>query len=342
VRWWAIAVTGIEASASPPPLPGWFGPRASPDDPAVSALIGRVARGAGWADIGGGFNLNVRIDAEPLVVLRVHRPWVRRGRVAGLRRLRERLQRTQVRVARPIRISGCDLLRAGDRWAEIEEFIGHVRPRAGEDSCVRLFEELGRLHAALKAVWEPSPPEPLDDHRTFGQLRYSVGFTRRRLGPRSEPAVRRMRQLAGELCQLRKEVELPCTPIHGDYKLGNAVELPDGSWATLDLDFARVRERLYDVAGSLNDVAQGGAFQGGLVRLPAVGLPEPRRLLDAYEGTAAEPLTRDEHRWLPGALALIPLHWAATAGLVGGDISEAESAMTAAEAWWSRRAELSS
>ena len=93
-------MTGIEASTFPPPLPRWFGPRASPDDPAVSALIGWVARGAGWADIGGGFNLNVQIDAEPPVVLRVHRPWVRRGRVAGLRRLRERLQRTQVRVAR--------------------------------------------------------------------------------------------------------------------------------------------------------------------------------------------------------------------------------------------------
>jgi hypothetical protein len=131
VRWWAIAMTGIEASTSPPLLPRWFGPRASPDDPAVSALIDRVAQGAGWADIGGGFNLNVRIDAEPPVVLRVHRPWVRRGRVAGLRRLRERLQRTQVRVARPIRISGCDLLRVGDRWAEIEEFIGHIQPPAG-------------------------------------------------------------------------------------------------------------------------------------------------------------------------------------------------------------------
>ena len=335
-------MTGIEASISPPALPRWFGPRASPDDPAVSALIARVARGAGWADIGGGFNLNVRIDAEPPVVLRVHRPWVRRGRVAGLRRLRERLQRTQVRVARPIRISGCDLLRVADRWAEIEEFIGHVQPPAGEDSYVRLFEELGRLHAALRAVWEPSPPEPLDDHRTFGQLRYSVGFTRRRLGPRSEPVVHRMRQLTGELSQLRKEVELPCTPIHGDYKLGNAVELSDGSWATFDLDFARVRERLYDIAGSLNHVAQSGAFQGGLAGLPAVDLLEPRRLLDAYEGTAPEPLTRDEHRWLPGALALIPLHWAATAGLVGDGIREAESAMTAAEAWWSRRAELSS
>src|SRR3569623_3234828 len=113
-------MTGIEASTAPPALPRWFGPRASPDDPAVSALIDRVARGAGWADIGGGFNLNVRIDAEPPVVLRVHRHWVRRRRVAGLRRLRERLQGTQVRVARPIRISGCDLLRGADRLAEIE------------------------------------------------------------------------------------------------------------------------------------------------------------------------------------------------------------------------------
>src|SRR5499425_927951 len=116
-------MTGIEASTSPPALPRWFGPRASPDDPAVSALIARVARGAGWADVGGGFNLNVRIDTEPPIVLRVHRPWVRRGRVTGLRRLRDRLQWTQVRVARPIQTSGSDVLRVADRWAEIEEFI---------------------------------------------------------------------------------------------------------------------------------------------------------------------------------------------------------------------------
>jgi Ser/Thr protein kinase RdoA (MazF antagonist) len=330
VRWSAIATTGIEALTSPPPLPRWFGPRASADDPAVSALIDRVARGAGWEDIGGGFNLNVRIDAEPPVVLRVHRPWARRGRVAGLRRLRERLQATQVRVARPIRITGRDLLRVADRWAELEEFIGHVQPPAGEDSYVRLFEELGLLHTALKAVWAPGPPEPLDDHRTFGQLRYSVGLTRRRLGRRSEPVVRRMRQLTGELSKLRKGLELPCTPIHGDYKLGNTGELSDGSWATFDLDFVRVRERVYDVAASLHHVAHSGE------------LLEPRRLLKAYEGTAPEPLTPDEHRWLPGALALVPLHWAATGGLVGDDIHEAESAVTAAETWWSRRAELSS
>jgi Ser/Thr protein kinase RdoA (MazF antagonist) len=244
--------------------------------------------------------------------------------------LRERLQRTQVRVARPIPISGRDLLRVADRWAELEEFIDHVQPPVNDDSYVRLFEELGRVHTALKAVWEPSPPEPLDDHRTFGQLRYSVGFTRRRLGPRSEPVVHRMRQLTGELSKLRNEVELPFAPIHGDYKLGNVGELADGSWVTFDLDFVRVRERLYDIAGSLHHASPTGELR------------EPRRLLDAYESTGPEPLTRDEHRWLPGALALIPLHWAATAGLVGDGIGEAESAMTAAEAWWSRRAELSS
>jgi Ser/Thr protein kinase RdoA (MazF antagonist) len=331
-------MTGIEASTSPPPLPRWFGPRASPHDPAVSALIARVERGTGWADIGGAFNFNGRIDAEPPVVLRVHRPWATRGRVAGLRRLRERLERTPVRVARPIPAMGRDLLRVADRWAELEEFIDHVQPPAGEDSYIRLFEELGRFHAALQAVWEPGPPEPLDDHRTFGQLRYSVGFTRRRLGPRSEPVVRRMRQLTGELSKLRNGLELPCAPIHGDYKLGNAGELPDASWVTFDLDFVRVRERLYDLAGSLNHVVQSGPDGVG----PPVELLEPRRLLDAHESTGPEPLTRDEHRWLPGALALIPLHWAATAGLVGDSIHEAESAMTAAEAWWSRRAELSS
>ena len=312
-----------------PALPRWFGPRASSHDPAISALIDHVARGTAWADIGGAFNLNVRIDTDPPVVLRVHRPWVRRGRVAGLRRLRERLQRTQVRVARPIRLGG-DVLRVGDRWAELEEFIDHIQPPAGEDSCVLLFEELGRLHTALQATWESGPPEPLDDHRTFAQLRYSVDFTRRRLGTHSEPVVRRMRQLAGELSRLRKELVLPFAPIHGDYKLANVGELPDGSWATFDLDFARVRERLYDIAGSLNAVAQSGECV------------DPRRLLDAYEGTAPAPLCRDEHLWLPGALALIPLHWAATAGLVGAGVGEADNAMTAAEAWWSRRAELSS
>src|SRR5690348_17815655 len=103
-----------------------------------------------------------------------------------------------------------------------------------------------------------------------------------------------MRRLTGELSKLRKGLDLPCAPIHGDYKLGNVGELSDGSWATFDLDFARVRERLYDIAASLHHVDPTGEQL------------RPGQLLDAYERTAPKPLTHEEHRWLPGALALIP------------------------------------
>ena len=82
-----------QALTPPPPPPSWFGPRASTDDPAVAALLDQVAPAGTWQDIGGSFNLNVRLDAAAPLVLRVHRPWATRGRVAGLRRLRERLQR---------------------------------------------------------------------------------------------------------------------------------------------------------------------------------------------------------------------------------------------------------
>lgn len=330
----------IDAPDFPPAIPRWFRPRASPDEPGVSAMIARMARGARWSDIGGEFNLNLRIEAEPPVVLRVHRPWVRRGRVAGLRRLRERLQRSGIRVAQPIPILDRDLARADGRWCELEEFIPHVRSSADQHSFVRLFVELGRLHTALRATWEPGLPVMPNTHDdlTVGQIRYSVGFTRRRLGPGSEPVVHRMRHLLAEVCELRKGLELPRTPIHGDYKLSNMGLAPDGSCVTFDLDFARVRERLYDIAASLNHIAQSGP--------DGVGQPvesmESRRLLEAYEDTAPAPLTPDEHRWLPGALALIPLHWAATAGLVGGGIQAAENAMAAAEAWWSRRNDISS
>ena len=291
VRWRAIAMTGIEASTSPPALPRWFGPRASPDDPAVSALIARVARGAGWADIGGGFNLNLRIDAEPPVVLRVHRPWVRRGRVAGLRRLRERLQRTQVRVARPIRISGCDLLRVADRWAELEEFIDHVQPRRTRTPRPPIRGARTRSHCAQSSLGAqpartPRRPQNLRPAALLGRLHTPQAR------PRSEPVVHRMRQLTGELSKLRKEVELPCAPIHGDYKWQRG---------------GTVRRLM----GHLRPGFREG--QGAAVRhrgQPAPGrtsgaLPEPRRLLE-HQGTAPQPLTRDEHRWLPGAAALYP------------------------------------
>jgi hypothetical protein len=104
----------------------------------------------------------------------------------------------------------------------------------------------------------------------------------------------------------------------------------------LDLDFVRIRERLYDVAASLYWASESGA---------KVDL---RDLCDAYDSAAPEPVTPDERRLLTTQITLIPLHWVATAGLMDPRLSsvamegipEAERAMDAAEAWWARRDEL--
>ncbi len=316
----------------PLPLPCRAGSDLEPavDDPAVSALIDRVARGAGWADIGGGFNLNLRIDAEPPVVLRVHRPWVRRGRVAGLRRLRERLQRTQVRVARPIPISGCDLLRVADRWAEIEEFIDHVQPRTDEDSYVRLFEELGRVHTALKAVWEPSPPrtprrpQNLRPTALLGRLHTPQARTR------SEPVVHRMRQLTGELSKLRE---------------GGRTAMRSDSWG---LQIRQRRRTVRRLMGHLRPGFREG--QGAAVRRR--GQPAPRRTECgefARAATTGRRLRRhgsgtvDSRRapLAPRGCGSYPLALGCHRRARGRrHPAQAESAMTAAEAWWSRRAEL--
>src|SRR5262249_36919823 len=108
------------------------------------------------------------------------------------------------------------------------------------------------------------------------------------------------------------------------------------SWASLDLDFVRIRERLYDVAGSLYWASESGANV------------DLRELCDAYDRSAPGPVTPEERRFLPAQITLIPLHWVATAGLMDERIgihgtvgvSGAERAVDGAGGWWARRGEL--
>lgn len=333
----------MKSAAAPavPALPGWFGPRASVDDPAVTALVERVAPTTPITDLGGAFNLNLRLDFDSPAVLRVHRPWVPRWRIAGLRRLRERLRSAGSNVARPIPVLGRDVVRVGDRWAELEEFVPNQSPIPGRNVYIRLFIELGRLHCALGQAWAEGRellddyPAPITPASRATQLRWWLGFTRRRLGPAAEPVVKRAGLLMKELAAVRRGVHLPHGPIHGDYKLGNVVELSDGSWCNLDLDFVRWGERISDVAGSLH-----WAFESG----ESLAFSE---LLDAYESTAPTPLTAVERGLLPAVLAQGPLYWVITASLTGTvpqstagrleGVADAEAAMDSAERWWSKR-----
>ena len=135
------------ALMSPPSLPCWFGPRASPDDPAVAALIHRVAAGLDGQ--------TSAVDSTSTCGLtlcrRLSSQFTGPGSAVGESRdcgAFGRLQPTQVRVARPIRIFGCDLLRVADRWAETEEFIDHVQPRGGR----------GLLRPPIRGARTPSHP----------------------------------------------------------------------------------------------------------------------------------------------------------------------------------------
>jgi len=71
----------------------------------VSALIARVARGAGWADIRRGLNLTVRIDAEPTGCSSgVSRCPGSAAAGSGTARLGSGIQRDEVRVRSAIRL----------------------------------------------------------------------------------------------------------------------------------------------------------------------------------------------------------------------------------------------
>src|SRR5262249_23196003 len=124
---------------------------------------------------------------------------------------------------------------------------------------------------------------------------------------RATPARRnpgRAKLLLNELGKARRGVELPLAPIHGDYNLGNPVQPSAGSRLHLELDFVRIRERLYDVAGSLYFASESGA---------SVDL---RELRDAYDSSAPERVTPDERQLLPAQITPIPLHWVEAAGFM--------------------------
>ena len=109
VRWRAVAVTGFEASSSAPALPRWFGPRASPDDPAVSALIasGTPCPGTGPSSISGGWPKRRRGTFEPCSPAATHRMHEcddRGHRGAGLYQIHEHssdIQRPTMHHAHP-------------------------------------------------------------------------------------------------------------------------------------------------------------------------------------------------------------------------------------------------
>lgn len=317
-------------------LPPWWGPRASLSDPPVAEVIARVGEGADVSDIGGWVNLNALVATRPPHVLRVYRPWMKRPRVLAIRRLRERLAADGCPVPLPLMPGDSlpEVFRAGDRWAELESFLPHSRPSIDWAGYLRSFEEMGKLHRALGPAWDPATPAGVDNYGSPNLSWRLLRITERLFGLGFSDTAARVRTLLREVSGARAvAAELPHQAVHGDFRIGNAVETQAGSWAYLDFDYANFHERVFDPAYS----AYFAAINLGWTTQPEVPWNSLDELLRAYESTAPAPLTTGERRHVPTVIAQVGLYFAAAAGFGNSAGSALEDVGIAEWVWRDRR-----
>jgi Ser/Thr protein kinase RdoA (MazF antagonist) len=286
--------------------------RADLSHPAVRQLITEIAPGSRISDLGGTMSLNVRIEPKELV-LRVQQPFVSRQRLRALQAIRINLACQGLIVPVPLGHHGSTIFRCGDRWAELEPYIPQERLAPTPASYSWLFGAIGRLHRAL-ATLDLKVPRPLI-------ATYAPPASLQRWLRVAESAVQDDAE-AGDIIlwtrdllnRLRRQwvpaSRLPMHLVHGDVRLSNMRRSPDGNTVYLDFGFLAVRPRIHDLAYSI-------AFM--LLALnshtdPTHAWQRVPYLLEAYETTAAVPLTALERDALAVYTAAVPLYFAALAG----------------------------
>ncbi len=156
--------------------------------------------------------------------------------------------------------------------AEVSE--GRVHARAGGWAGATL----GAWHAATAST---DPPDELDDHEAFEQLR---------LRPFHETVMERRPELADGISPLLHELrrERRCF-VHGDYSLKNMLVGPSGNWV-LDFEVAHFGNPVFDLAFFLSFVVLSAVRWAALT-------PELRALsegfLAAYDAAAGVGFARD-------------------------------------------------
>ncbi len=194
---------------------------------------------------------------------------------------------------------------------------------------------MGTLHRTLGPAWDPAAPVGIDN---YGSPRLSwrlLPISLRLLGPAFYYTAARVRALLREVGRARAVVQdLPRQAVHGDFRIGNAVESPDGSWSYLDFDYANLHERVFDPAYS----AYFAAINLGWTVRPDVPWDLLEELLRAYESTAPAPLTAAERHHIPTVMAQVGLYFAAAAGFGNSAESALEDVGIAEWVWRSRAA----
>ena len=311
-----------------------IGPRAaiSPallDDVRDAWGLGTIADLAGLGDVGGTYNLNVRLQTDRGdVVMRVYRPWVRPERLAAIQALRESLWQGGTPVITPlIRPDGTTMLSWGDRLIEVEPWVSSD---GGADSWERYqaaAPQLGTLHVALRQVTLPIPFVRAPVSNVLSEATFVDWLARTQAAvDAAPPDLLRFAALhaiaeAGRLRQRIAALPRPAPIVHlthGDFAHDNVRYFGPVPVAVLDFDFADHRDRLTDVA-----YLAYWMFEHLQWDVPAAARDwgQVSQLLRGFDSTADCPLTPDEIRVLPLLMATIPLNWVAEAWLMNDPVA---------------------
>jgi len=297
---------------------GRRGARAAPTPRLVELLRERYGLDGGdeAQDLGGSSCLNLLVTrGEERYVARFYRPYVSVARLEAIQQVRRTLTNSGIPSGEVLLTEGGEpWIAIDDRLVEVERFV----ERDGNmDTWERLEEGLpwlGRIHSVLREVRvSPEARTPLfanhiePSDALAGTLRAMERV--RRWSPR--PDELRLMEAAEELAQRVTDAEreialqLPRQIAHGDF-WDNNVFFRDGRVVLVtDFDFMGERARIDDLALTL--YYTNSTFSDDPLSDARIG--RLRRLVDAYDRGLEVPLTPNERKALPLALARQPLWW---------------------------------
>jgi Ser/Thr protein kinase RdoA (MazF antagonist) len=292
----------------------------------VRRLIQTIDAKSHVTDLGGVMSLNAWLDPAGLV-LRVHQPFVSRPRLLALQNVRQRLGSQGLLVPIPLRWRHSTVFRCGNRWAELEAFIPHQRPKPTLNSYSWMFQAMGALHRALAKLKLPVPRPLVATYAPPGTLRRWLPITEAAV--RDDPEAADVAQLLRALMrrlrgQWLPETQLPVQLVHGDVRLSNVCRTPNGAPVYFDFGFLACRPRIHDLAYALAYMVL--ALNG---RRSPRNFPWPSlaRLIEAYEFAADSRLTPAERKALVPFTAAVPIYHAAIAGFSNDPARQLRSAL---------------
>ncbi|MEM7030507.1 MAG: phosphotransferase [Chloroflexota bacterium] len=289
------------------------------DHPSAQRLAAEISPDSQPVDLGGVMSLNIWLNANN-TVLRIHQPSMSKRRILALQMVRLRLMERGLTLPLPLPWHGKTVVRCGDRWAELDEYIPNTRLPHTADAYLWLFSKMGIFQAALYELDISVPRPPYAPYAPPSSIRRWLPVTKAAVqdDPEALATIKLMEKLAKQLRQQwLPETRLPKQLIHGDFRLSNVRQTNNEGTVYFDLGFMAWRPRVYELAYSLFFMFLG---LGGHEILDDFDWSFVGQLIEAYEATATNPLTQIERQALAPLTASVAFYAAALDGFTENPI----------------------